>query len=253
MVGVYFSGTGNTKHCLSKFVKRLDNCAPIISIEDSSSIIEIRKNDFIVFAYPIYFSSLPKIVSDYIKTNKNIFRGKKIFIIATMGLFSGDGAGCSARLFKKYGAEIIGGLHLKMPDCIGDEKALKKSIEKNKEVVKNAEKKIYKSVDKMKNGQPTKDGINILYHAAGLFGQRLWFYNKTRDYSNKLKIDSEKCIGCGLCSNICPMNNIEIIDKKAYPQSKCTMCYRCVSNCPKQAITLLGKKLYEQCKIDKYI
>ena len=42
------------------------------------------------------------------------------FIIATMGLFSGDGAGMLARLLKNYGAIIVGGLHLKMPDSICD-------------------------------------------------------------------------------------------------------------------------------------
>ena len=43
-----------------------------------------------------------------------------------MGLFSGDGAGILARRLRKYGAQIIGGLHLKMPDSIADEKALKR-------------------------------------------------------------------------------------------------------------------------------
>lgn len=253
MVGIYFSGTGNTKYCISKFVSKYDDSASIISIEDSASVEAIKDNDVIVFAYPIYYSSLPKIVSDYIKSNKDIFNGKKIFIIVTMGLFSGDGAGCSARLFKKYGAEVIGGLHLKMPDCIGDEKALKKPLEKNKQIVHEADNKIQNALQKMKNGNPTKEGLNIFYHAAGLFGQRLWFYNKTRDYSNKLKIDKSMCIGCGLCSSICPMNNIKVIDKKAEPQGKCTMCYRCVNNCPKQAITLIGKKVYEQCRIEKYL
>jgi len=48
---------------------------------------------------------------------KSIFLyGKNIFIIVAMGLFSGDGTGCTARLFRKYGADVIGGLHLKMPD-----------------------------------------------------------------------------------------------------------------------------------------
>lgn len=253
MVGIYFSGTGNTKHCISEFINKYDDRASLISIEQSASVKAIKENYFIVFAYPIYFSSLPKIVHDYIEVNKGIFNGKKIFIIATMGLFSGDGTGCSARLFKKYGAQIIGGLHLKMPDCIGDEKALKKSIEKNKEVVKEADNKISMAVRKLNDGQPTKEGLGILYHAAGLLGQRLWFYNKTRDYSNKLKIDKSKCICCGLCSNLCPMNNIKVTDKKAEPQGKCTMCYRCVSNCPKQAITLLGTKVYEQCKIERYV
>lgn len=56
------------------------------------------------------------------KKIKNFGGSKKVFLIATMGLFSGDGAGILGRLLQQYGAEIIGGLHLRMPDSIGDEK-----------------------------------------------------------------------------------------------------------------------------------
>ena len=170
-----------------------------------------------------------------------------------MGLFSGDGAGCSARLLKKYGANIIGGLHLKMPDCIGDVKALKKSLEENKLIVKNADKKIKETVDKIKNGYYSKNGLTFFNHLAGLFGQRLYFYKKTYKLKDKLKIDYQKCISCGKCSNLCPMKNIEMIETKPLPQSKCTSCYRCISNCPRQAITLIGKEVLEQSTIDKYI
>ena len=58
-----------------------------------------------------------------------------------MGLFSGDGSGNLARLLKKYDAVITGGLHLKMPDCISDVKALKRKYEKNIDLVRNADKK----------------------------------------------------------------------------------------------------------------
>lgn len=253
MVGLYFSGTGNTKHCIEQFVNEIDCAARCISIEASDAIAKIQKNDTIILAYPIYFSNLPKIMRDFILKNHTAFQGKNIFIIATMGLFSGDGAGLSARLLKKQGASIMGGLHLKMPDCIGDEKALKKTLEQNRQLVKAAEAKIKEAAHKLMSNTPTQEGIGILYHMAGLFGQRLWFYNKTKNYSNKLKINADKCIGCGACVQLCPLENIEIADKKAQANGKCTMCYRCVSNCPKQAMTLLGKTLYEQCKIEKYI
>ena len=46
----------------------------------------------IIFAYPIYYSNLPKIVRDFICENSDIWKGKRVFIIATMGLFSGDSA-----------------------------------------------------------------------------------------------------------------------------------------------------------------
>lgn len=253
MVGVYFSGTGNTRYCVEQFVKRCKDTGEVFSIEDCKVIDAIKENDFIVFGYPIYFSNIPKIMRVFLEENKEIFKNKDIFIMSTMGLFSGDGAGCSARLFKKFGANVVGGLHLKMPDCIGDEKVLKKSIDKNKKLVENATLKIEKAVQNLENETPTKEGINIFYHISGLLGQRLWFYNKTKEYSNKVKINESKCIACGKCIQLCPMKNLKLSGGKVCSEGKCTLCYRCFSNCTEKAITILGKKVHEQCKIEKYL
>ncbi|GHU64038.1 iron-sulfur protein [Clostridia bacterium] len=252
MVGVYFSGTGNTKYCVEKFLSYFNESQPI-SIENPDAVEAIKKSKNIILGYPIQYSNIPKIVRDFIHQNGTIFKGKKVFIISTMGLFSGDGAGCSARLLKKYGVTIVGGLHLKMPDCIGDVKALKKSLEANQQLVKNAEDKIKNAVDLLKRGKPTQEGLNVFYHIAGLFGQRLWFYGKTKNYTSKLKIDHKRCIGCGICVSLCPMSNLSISNQKAIPSNKCTMCYRCISNCPQKAITLLGKKIIEQSLIENYV
>lgn len=251
MVGIYFSGTGNTKYCIEQFVNEIDDSVSCFSIEDAEVISKIQNSDSIILAYPIYFSNLPKIVKDFLVNNRTYFMDKKVFIIATMGLFSGDGAGCGARLLARYGTNITGGLHLKMPDCISDEKALKKTTEQNKQLVQMAEVKIKEAAHKFKSGKPTQEGLGFWYHIAGLFGQRLWFYHKTKSYSNKLKINVEKCVGCGACVKLCPLDNLNITDGKAQAQGKCTMCYRCVNNCPKQAITLLGKKIYVQYKMEK--
>lgn len=252
MIGVYFSGTGNTKHCVEEFVKHFDGDNEVISIEAPNITEVLKKHEFIILGYPIYFSNTPKIMKDFIINNKNHFKNKRIFIIATMGLFSGDGAGCSARVLKKYGAEIVGGLHLKMPDCIGDENLLKRPLADNKEIIKQADKKITVSVEKLKNGTPSQDGLNIFYHIAGLFGQRLWFYGKTTTYKEKPNVDTNKCIGCGRCTDLCPMNNIKIINNKAVSGNKCTMCYRCFSHCPPKALTILGKEVHEQCRYESY-
>lgn len=252
MIGIYFSGTGNTKYCMEKFLNYINGTSPV-SIENTSVIDMMKKAETIIFGYPIYYSNIPKIVSDFIHINKVSFKDKKIFIISTMGLFSGDGSGCSARLLKKYGADIVGALHLRMPDCIGDVKILKKTLEQNRKIVKKAEDKIINAVDLLKCGKPTQDGLNIFCHIAGLFGQRLWFYGKTRNYSNELKINSNLCIACGKCVGICPMSNLTLSNQKIITNSKCTMCYRCISNCPQKAITLLGKEVVEQCLLENYI
>lgn len=169
-----------------------------------------------------------------------------------MGLFSGDRAGCSARLFRKYYAKILGGLHLKMPDCIGDEKLLKKSFEKNRKVISQAEKKISLAVSRLKEGKPHKEGLGFLFRLAGLFGQRLWFYRKATSYKQKPNIDKDKCIGCGRCAAVCPMKNLSVKEDKAISNNKCTLCYRCFSQCPAKALTILGKQVREQYLFEKY-
>ena len=59
---------------------------------------------------------------------------------------------------KKYGAKIVGGLHIHMPDSVCDVKLLKKSIEKNREIIKAADKKIENCAGKMKQGKYSKVG-----------------------------------------------------------------------------------------------
>lgn len=78
--------------------------------------------------------------------------------VATMGLFSGDGAGCSARLLKKHGAKIVGGLHICMPDSVCDVKLLKKTAEKNRWIIRAADRKIEKCADGIRQGKYPKDG-----------------------------------------------------------------------------------------------
>jgi hypothetical protein len=60
-----------------------------------------------------------------------------------------------------------------MPDCIGDVKVLKRTLQKNKKLVNIADTKILNAVKNMKQGNPKREGLNIFYHAAGLIGQRL--------------------------------------------------------------------------------
>ena len=251
MNGIYFSGNGNTKHCMETFVNATGGRA--VSIESPEALELLKTESEIALGYPTHYSNIPTIVKEFILQNGKLFSGKKVFIVVTMGLFSGDGAGLGARLLKKQGAKILGGLHLRMPDVIGDVKMLKKPINENTAIIKSAEQKIALTAAAVKDGKYPKDGLFFWNRLAGLFGQRLWFIPTAKKLATKLNIHQDLCKACGKCASICPTKSITIKDgKPVFTAGKCTICYRCANACPERAITLLGKEVLEQCRFDIY-
>ncbi len=56
-----------------------------------------------------------------------------------------------------------------------------------------------------------------------------------------IEVNKDLCIGCGLCKNDCPVNNIDMKDKKSVIKDQdCIKCGHCVAICPKAAITMTG-------------
>ncbi len=60
------------------------------------------------------------------------------------------------------------------------------------------------------------------------------------DDVSSLVLDEEKCIGCSLCTEVCPQAVIEMIDNKAHivDFNACMECGACVNNCPSKAISV---------------
>ena len=58
--------------------------------------------------------------------------------------------------------------------------------------------------------------------------------------SSTISIDPKKCIGCGICAEICPFGLIKKREKKYYIPNpdKCTECSACKRNCPVDAIRM---------------
>ncbi len=55
-----------------------------------------------------------------------------------------------------------------------------------------------------------------------------------------LNIDKDKCIGCGMCTEVCPHGVFELNSKKAdmIDYNGCMECGACSQNCPSSAITV---------------
>lgn len=72
MIGVYFSGTGNTKFCIDKFLKEYDHSEDSFSIEDNRTLKEIENHNEIVIGYPVQYS-----MNNITLTNGIAFSGDK--------------------------------------------------------------------------------------------------------------------------------------------------------------------------------
>ena len=61
-------------------------------------------------------------------------------------------------------------------------------------------------------------------------------------------VDKEKCLGCGLCVSVCPVQAISLEDKKAtIDHERCNACMQCANQCPVGAIRQTSeKKKYPQ-------
>ncbi len=55
-----------------------------------------------------------------------------------------------------------------------------------------------------------------------------------------LVLDKKKCIGCSLCTEVCPQAVFEMQDNKAHivDFNACMECGACVNNCPSKAISV---------------
>ncbi|MBW2078983.1 MAG: ferredoxin [Deltaproteobacteria bacterium] len=56
----------------------------------------------------------------------------------------------------------------------------------------------------------------------------------------EVEVDQEKCIGCGECVDVCPVDVYEMQDEKSVPVNaeECTGCESCIEVCEQDAITV---------------
>ena len=111
MTGIYLSGTGNTEHCIKKLLFLLDKTAQAVPMEQKDAVHLLSQHDFIVFAYPVQFSNVPVMVKDFIKSQPDLWKGKKYFALPLWD-YSAETAqaarhGCSKSMARKSSAVSI--------------------------------------------------------------------------------------------------------------------------------------------------
>jgi ferredoxin len=233
----FFSGTGNTFLVVKKMINTFREegvNAELYKIEDSNPKT-VNLSHTIGIGFPVAELSTYKFVWDFIK-NLPITEKTEIFMVDTLAGFSGGIVGPLRRIVEKKGYHPIGAKEIVMPPNIFyiQDKAI------NKEKVKKGLIEARKYALSILNGTSHWGRVPVfsdaLYYSS-LAGLKLTHIKLNQKYLH-LSADPQKCNKCGLCVDLCPVKNIEIINRK-YPKNmlKCEYCMRCTSFCPENAIS----------------
>ena len=237
---LYFTGTGNSRYVARKIAEEIND--ELVSMNDliKQGITDelISKDQPFIFVCPTYAWRLPRVVTEFIKKVK--FSGSnKAYFIMTCGGDISKAINYVEKLCNDKGWELNGMAEIKMPEnyialfsAPGKEEA--------KEIIQKADKQISKIASDIRN----KNNFRI-FDPSGLNGTiksgitNILFY-KFIVHANGFHY-TDKCIGCGQCVRLCPLNNITLKDNKPSWGNECTHCMACICGCPTKAIEYKNK------------
>ncbi|MCL2563728.1 MAG: EFR1 family ferrodoxin [Oscillospiraceae bacterium] len=237
MLMLYFSGTGNSRYIAELFCGQTD--AACHSIEEKIDFkVLIDAEDVIGFCYPVYFSSVPKMMRAFAAEHMEALKGKQVIIFCTQFMLSGYGSRKFVFLFPKGHVDVIYTAHFFMPNNMPDVPVLPISSDKGIEKsLARAEKKMETVCRNIRDGKVKKRGFSPAAHLLGLL-QSTSMGAMERRANRAVSIDSD-CTKCGLCLTICPMDNFSMDAQGVRHNHNCTMCYRCINVCPEKSISVL--------------
>lgn len=233
---LYFSGTGNSRYVAQRIAEVSGDT--VVSINQ-----RIKEHDYspvksdrpLVFVGPVYAGRLPRIMDEYIQ--KVTFKGtKQAYFIGTCAATPWKTAKYVEKTCEKKRLSLLGFNSVVMPQgYIAGGGTQPKEV--NDSVLKAAEPKIEKIAGTIRD----KQVLPKEQTGKALMSKILNPIMYTMMISAKGFIVTDKCIGCGKCSDRCPLNNIKIDNGKPSWGKNCTHCMACIAGCPTEAIEY-GKK-----------
>jgi ferredoxin/flavodoxin len=227
----YFTGTGNSYKVSKDIAQKLGDTKLIRICSDNMHLCSQGNYKKVGIVFPVYYFSLPNMVRDFVK-NLTLDSDAYVYAVATCGAFVGISFIQLKKILVKKGLLLSSIFKVTMPD---NYQVLYSplSLKKQYELINIAENKVENIVTIIQNNKiENLKEPNILLTLVGkLFSKT--FKPKLKD--RNFWVD-EKCNGCGVCKNICPANDIIILDNKPKWQNNCEQCLACMQWCPQKSI-----------------
>ena len=230
---IYFSGTGNSKYCAKMLASELGDEA----VDSFNFIKNGIAGEFIcgkpwVFVAPTYCWQLPRIFEDFIRSS-NFDGNDDAYFVMTCGSDIGNAEKYLKKICQDKGLNYKGVLEVVMPEnYIAMFNAPEE--EEAERIVRAARRPLSRAVKQIDANHPLKGPkVNLIGKILSGPANPLFYklFVKAKAF-----YATDACIGCGKCSELCPLNNITIKNNKPIWRDNCTHCMACICNCPTEAI-----------------
>ena len=227
----YFSGTGNSLKVAKTLAKELGD-GEIVSMAKSGNYNITKQYDTIGFVFPTYYWGLPKKVVEFVKNTNFNNMATYYYSISTYGGIAGNSIRQMNELLNERNIKLNYGKGIRMVANYIISYDIFNNIDK---CLKRADKKLISIIHNIKNRKNNKikkpnKRIREVYESTI---QNLLL---SKDYNI-----NENCTGCGICEEVCPVKNIEIVNKKPSFSNNCESCTACIQYCPQRAINYKDK------------
>ena len=232
---LYYSATGNTEYIAKEIAKRLDDqCIDLLDRIKNNDHSELHSDKPFIICAPVYVCEMPRFMSKYLK--KQTFSGNKnVYFLFTSGGYCGISGQLAKWMFRKKKMKYMGHAEFKMPrNYVANDHYPLLPTEEVEERIINSHKMLKPVAETIKAGGKLKARHIFLFETIiTLPFNPVWSKLK---YKTKDFYYTDKCIGCGKCEKLCPLNNVKLENKVPVWGNKCSHCMACIGNCPVRAI-----------------
>ena len=214
---IYFSATGNCLTTAKYASEYYENC----------EIIDVRNNqhievdgDVLGIVCPVYYGTSAYLMMETIRNLT--FKSKPyIFLLTTCKGHTGIISNRIQLILKSKYQELSIARNITMPG-----NSWISTPEENEERLKNQIENIKIAME------------DVLNRKEEIIEEDVEIKDTPVDHPNNFRgiMVDENCIGCGICVNVCPMDNIKIEKNKSIIGNECITCLSCFHWCPKEAI-----------------
>ena len=232
---LYFSATGNTKYVAEMIAEKLgDETLDLLERIKNSDRSVIRSPKPYVICCPVYVCEMPKFLTELIKRQK--FAGnRKVYFVFTCGGAAGIAGAVARDMINGKKMVYMGCMDIKMPNNYTASNAFRSQDDDDMIFrIKSAEFTVDKIVLSIKEGRKLT-GRNGMKLERAMMTPIAALWSKFMQPSAPFHT-TDKCVGCGKCVKVCPLNNIRLIEKRPVWDAPCAHCMACIGNCPTEAI-----------------